>query len=103
MHRRPAGPSRSSRRSCPPGNHRSEIAGREFRDLLVIAVKITHDRLEFYNGLAIERHVHAKDAVRTRMLRADADLKLLRLHRAVDGVESGAAGLSNICEGLDHF
>jgi hypothetical protein len=56
--------------------HRPQIA-RVLRDLLVIAMQIAEDRLELHHRLAVEHHVHAKHAVRGRMLRPHRDFQQL--------------------------
>ncbi len=43
----------------------------------MIAMQIAEDRLEADDALAIERHIHAEDAVRGRMMRPHGDFKQL--------------------------
>ena len=47
--------------------HRAEISS-VLGDFLVVAVQIAEDRFELHHALAVQRHVHAKDAVRRRVL-----------------------------------
>src|SRR4029077_14289856 len=48
---------------------------RVFTDLFVIAMQVAKDGLELANDLAVERNVHAKDAVGRRMLRPHRDFE----------------------------
>ena len=85
--------------------HRAEIA-RVLADLLVVAMEITKDRLEFPDDFAIERHVHAKNAVGGRMLRPHRHFHQVafepRIHRArrrfCEFVKSGRSLLQRLQE-----
>ena len=56
--------------------HRRQIAGL-LGDFLVVAMQVAEDRLEAYDTLAVERQVHAEDAVRRRVVRPHGDFKQL--------------------------
>ena len=49
--------------------HRAEIA-RLLGDFFMVAMQVAEDRLELHDAFAIQHHVHAKHAVRRRVLRA---------------------------------
>ena len=62
--------------------HRAEIA-RVLADLLVIAMQIAEHRLQFAHDFAIERDVHAEDAVRRGMLRAHRNFEQLAFESSI--------------------
>jgi hypothetical protein len=56
--------------------HGSQVAG-ALRNLLVIAVKVSEDRLEANDAFPIEGHIHSKDAVSGGMVRPHGNFKQL--------------------------
>ncbi len=56
--------------------HRAEI-GFVLGNFFVVAMQVAEDRLQLHDALAVQHHVHAKDAVGGGMLRAHRDFEQL--------------------------